>query len=193
MPSIFSERMSERSEYVIQYSGLKLGTHSFEFEIGKSFFESFDYTEILDCKVNVRLDLEKSTTMLVLLFEIKGEVTFPCDRCLEPVVLPISGNYRQVAKISDYEEPDDNDEIVVLPSAEYEIDVTKFIYDFIMLSVPYKRVHPEGGCDEEALKNLDDYLVEESAEDEDADHTEDEDNDDMDPRWKALLNIKNLN
>lgn len=181
--------MSGSKEYVIQYSGLKLGTHAFAFEIGKKFFEDFEYSELIDCKVQVKMDLEKSSSMLVLLFDIKGKATFPCDRCLEPVELAIKGDYRQVVKISDYEESDVDDEIVILPSAEYEIDITKFIYDFIMLSVPYKKVHKDGECDQEALRRLDDYLVEESGDDTDVQNDEE----DVDPRWKALINLKNLN
>lgn len=187
MPSIFSERMSSENEYVIQFSGLKLGTHSFDFEIGKEFFEAFEFSEIQNCKVNVKMDMEKSSTMLVLLFDVEGTVDFPCDRCLEPVELPIEGNYRQVVKFSDYEESNEDDEIIILPTAEYEIDVTKLIYDFIMLSIPLKRAHEEGECDPELVAKLNDFLVEELPEE-----TEEEaDEEDMDPRWQALRDLKN--
>lgn len=188
MPSIFSERMSSENEYVIQYSGLKLGTHSFDFEIGKAFFESFEFSEVENCEVAVKMNMEKSSTMLVLLFDVSGTVEFPCDRCLEPVTIPIEGNYRQVVKFSDFEESNEDDEIIILPTAEYEIDVTKLIYDFIMLSIPLKRAHEEGACDEELVKKLNDFLIEELPE-EDTDSEIDEE--DIDPRWKALMDLKN--
>lgn len=180
--------MSSENEYVIQYSGLKLGTHSFEFEIGKAFFESFEYSEIQDCKVHVKMDMEKSSTMLVLLFDVEGTVDFPCDRCLEPVTLPIEGNYRQVVKFSDYEESDD-DEIIILPTGEYEIDVKKLIYDFVMLSIPLKRAHEEGECDEEAQAKLNDFLIEELPEE--PTESEEEEDENIDPRWQALKDLKN--
>lgn len=180
--------MSSENEYVIQYSGLKLGSHLYDFEIGKAFFESFEFSEVENCEVQVKMNMEKSSTMLVLLFDISGTVEFPCDRCLEPVAIPISGNYRQVVKFSDFEESNEDDEIIILPTAEYEIDVTKLIYDFIMLSIPLKRAHEEGGCDEELVEKLNDFLIEELPE-EDTDSEIDEE--DIDPRWKALMDLKN--
>jgi uncharacterized metal-binding protein YceD (DUF177 family) len=179
--------MSSENEYVIQYSGLKLGTHSFVFEIRKEFFETLDYSEIEECEVKVKMDMEKSSTMMVLLFDIEGTVDFPCDRCLEPVNLSIEGNYRQVVKFSDFEESND-DEIMILPTAEYEIDVKKLVYDFIMLSIPLKRAHEEGECDEELVEKLNDFLIEEAPEE----NTESEENEeDIDPRWQALKDLKN--
>lgn len=179
--------MSSENEYVIQYSGLKLGTHSFEFEIGKKFFDAFEYSDIQECNVRVKLNMEKSTTMLVLLFHVNGTVDFPCDRCLEAVSLPIEGDYRQVVKFSDYEESGDDDEIMILPTAEYEIDVAKMIYDFILLSIPLRRAHEESDCDEELVAKLNSFLVEELPE-EDTDSEEDEN---IDPRWQALKDLKN--
>lgn len=182
--------MSSENEYVIQFSGLKLGTHSFEFEIGKAFFESFEYSDIQDCMVNVKMDMEKSSTMLVLLFDVEGTVDFPCDRCLEPVSLPIEGNYRQVVKFSDYEESNEDDEIIILPTAEYEIDVKKLLYDFIMLSIPLKKAHEVGECDDELVAKLNDFLVEELPE-EDTESEIDEEDEEIDPRWQALKDLKN--
>ncbi|CAG5076729.1 YceD family protein [Parvicella tangerina] len=179
--------MSSENEYVIQYSGLKLGTHTFDFEIGSKFFESFEYSDIQECAVHVKMSMEKSSTMMVLLFDVEGKVEFPCDRCLEPVSLPIHGDYRQVVKFSDYEESSD-EEIIILPTGEYEIDVKKLIYDFIMLSVPLKRAHEEGECDEELVEKLNDFLIDELPE-EPTDSEENED--DIDPRWQALKDLKN--
>lgn len=184
--------MSSENEYVIQYSGLKLGTHSFDFEIGKEFFEAFEFSEIQNCEVDVKMDMEKSTMMLVLLFNVSGTIDFPCDRCLESVTLPIEGDYRQVVKFSDFEETSDpdsyrDDEIMILPTGEYEIDFTKLIYDFVMLSVPLKRAHPEGECDEELVAKLNDFLVEELPEETETEVNEE----DVDPRWQALKDLKN--
>lgn len=184
--------MSSENEYIIQYSGLKLGTHSFVFEIGKTFFESFEYSDIQGCEVKVKMDMEKSSTMMVLLFDVEGNVVFPCDRCLEPVSLAINGNYRQVVKFSDFEESND-DEIIILPTGEYEIDVKKLIYDFIMLSVPLKRAHEPGECDEELVKKLSEFLIDELPE-ESTDLEENEPEDDqeeIDPRWQALRDLRN--
>lgn len=185
--------MSKRNEFIVQYSGLNLGVHTYEFEIGKSFFESFDIDEIGDCQIKVTMNLDKSAAMLVLDFVIGGVVTSQCDLCLEDLEIELEDEFRQIIKISDYAEPDDNDEIVVVPSAEYEIDVTKFIYDFVLLSIPLKKKHKDGECNEEALEKLKSYLVEENPDDknDESDENENIEKENIDPRWQALINLKN--
>ena len=116
--------MAKNNEYLIQYSGLSLGVHSYEYEIGKAFFESLDYHEFDDCRIKVKLDFEKSASMLVLFFSISGTVKAPCDRCLEDMLVKLNGDFKQIIKISDYEQSEETDEILVVPSAEYEIDIT---------------------------------------------------------------------
>lgn len=206
--------MSKNNEFIIQYSGLSLGTHAYELEIGKAFFESLDYHEFEDCRIKVNLDLEKSASMLVLFFKIGGTVKTNCDRCLEEMFIKLDADFKQLIKISDYEEQDENDEIFIVPSAEYEIDITKFVFDFVLLSMPPKSVHEEGECDEDALDKLNSYLVKNSNDHDDEFDFDDEDIDDedwddddneeediaeeekdsnkaIDPRWQALLDLKN--
>lgn len=198
--------MSKNNEFIIQYSGLSLGTHAYELEVGKAFFESLGYHEFEDCRIKVSLDLEKSASMLVLFFKIGGSVKTNCDRCLEEMFIKLDGDFKQLVKISDYEEQDENDEIFIVPSAEYEIDITKFVFDFILLSMPPKSVHEDGECDEDAIEKLNSYLVKNSNDhddefdfdDDDDDWDDDEDSEDeeddnkeIDPRWKALMDLKN--
>ena len=37
---------------------------------------------------------------------------------------------------------DDNDEMLILPHGEFQVDVSQYIYEMIVLSVPSKRIHP---------------------------------------------------
>jgi uncharacterized metal-binding protein YceD (DUF177 family) len=203
--------MSKNNDFIIQYSGLSLGTHPYELEVGKAFFEALDYHEFEDCRIKVGLDLEKSASMLVLFFKIGGSVKANCDRCLEEMFIKLDGDFKQLVKISDYAEHDENDEIFIVPSAEYEIDITKFVFDFILLSMPPKAVHEVGECDEDALEKLSSYWVkisydpddefdfddeyedEEDLDDDDYEDTEEEEDNNkaIDPRWKALMDLKN--
>ncbi|MDZ7742668.1 MAG: DUF177 domain-containing protein [Bacteroidota bacterium] len=78
------------------------------------------------------------------------------------------------------EEYEETDEVYVISQREYEIDVSQFIYEFINLSLPYRKIHPldENGneqCDPEVLQKLEDYKRESST----------------DPRWDALKKLKN--
>lgn len=180
--------MKAKSEYIIPFIGLKDGIHDYNFEIGVTFFESlecFDYSKV-DVKVGLKLD--KQSTMLVLHFDVKGDVVTDCDRCSDDVEVAIEGNYRVIARFTeeDYEE---TEEIINLPASEHEIDVTNFIYEFIRLSIPSKIVHEEGQCNEEMLEQLSKYLVSEEPKDpsEGANANEDEE---IDPRWAALNKLK---
>jgi uncharacterized metal-binding protein YceD (DUF177 family) len=36
----------------------------------------------------------------------------------------------------------DNEELLILPHGEHQIDIKQYIYEMIVLSVPLKRTHP---------------------------------------------------
>ncbi len=134
----------------------------------------------------VTMDMEKQSTMLVLHFEVSGNITVPCDRCSDELEVDLEGNYRLIVKFSD-DDAIDTDEIIYLTSSEHQIDVEDFIYQFIHLSAPAKRVHPQGKCNEEMMEALEEYLVTEKPEDS---VEEDSKSDKEDPRWAALKKLK---
>ena len=47
--------MKPLKEFTIQFVGLKIGEHHFEYEIDKTFFEHFEYDEFNDATLNVKL------------------------------------------------------------------------------------------------------------------------------------------
>ena len=51
--------MEQFSEYLIPFIGLKEGLHRFEFKIDNTFFESFDFLDFRDSRIQVSLDFEK--------------------------------------------------------------------------------------------------------------------------------------
>jgi hypothetical protein len=54
-----SGRMKKMKAYSISFSGLKVGTHHFDYQIDNSFFEDLDYLEFNDAELLVNLTLEK--------------------------------------------------------------------------------------------------------------------------------------
>ena len=183
--------MATAKEYKIPFTGLKLGNHSFRFELGNTFFESFEYSEIEQSSCIVDLNLEKQSTMLVLTFQVSGSAILPCDRCTDEMDVDLEGEYNLVVKFSD-EDVQDSEEIIFLPTSEYQVDVERHLYEFVHLSLPSKRVHEEGECNTDMLDALDEYLVHEdmsSETDEDSD-SNDDGNEDVDPRWAALKDLK---
>lgn len=179
--------MSNSSSYKINFVALKTGTHDFNYEIDRSFFEVFENCPIEGGKAKIQLKLDKSENMLVLNFSIDGEIEKNCDLCLSPLRVPVSGNFRQIVKFSDEEIESTDDEIVFLPTSAYEVDVQPFIYEYMVLLDPVKAIHEEGECDLSTKDILDEYMLREEVDD--VEHT-DGNNEEIDPRWSELLKLK---
>ena len=173
--------MKVNKEFLIQFAGLKQGKHQFEFEIGKAFFDDFNFEEFNDVNVKVNLVLEKKSTMLELTFKHKGTVNVPCDLSNEDFDLPVKGKLNLIVKFGD-EYNDENEEMLVLPHGEYQVDVSQYIYEMIVLSVPSKRIHPgikDGTLDAEILDKLKELAPKEEHKKED----------NTDPRWDQLKKL----
>ena len=54
--------MKPLKAYDIQFAGLKLGNHVYDYEINHKFFEYFKFDEFNDVNVNLKINLEKKTT-----------------------------------------------------------------------------------------------------------------------------------
>lgn len=180
--------MGKKSEYVIKFSNLKDGEHDFHFEIDNSFFEHFEYTDIEGANLALDMVLDKKPNMLVVSFNVKGSLTVMCDRCTDSVQIPVTGEDEIIYKFSD--EPLDDEKIICIGSNEVEIDVTMPIYEFTSLLLPSKRIHPEGECNQEMLEAMDNYLMIESDEQNSNDDESGDDNEEIDPRWSQLKDLK---
>lgn len=176
--------MKQLNEFLIPFIGLKLGKHQFEFQINKKFFEGFDYDEFESCDIKVNVVLEKKSTMLELNFKHKGTVHVPCDTTGEMFDQPVKGKLRLVVQFGDAFN-NDNDELLILPHGEHQIDLSQVIYEMIVLSVPFKRVHPgikDGTLKSAALDKLNELRVKETKK-------EIKKEEDTDPRWDKLKQL----
>ena len=59
-------------EYIIPHKALLPGTHSYNFNVNRSFFEQFEKSPILDSNINIEILLDKRIDMLVLDFSLIG-------------------------------------------------------------------------------------------------------------------------
>jgi len=169
--------------YFIPFVGLKLGKHHFEYQIDNMFFQEFDYHQFEDASVQVDLVLEKKSTILELSFKHSGTVNVPCDLTGELFDLPISGELNIVVQFGE-EYNDDNEELLILPHGEYQVNVAQYIYEMIVLSVPVKRIHTgvkDGSID---ISDYEKYITYEQPKEE---VTEEE----IDPRWEKLKDLLN--
>ena len=177
--------MKKLNDFLIPFIGLKLGKHQFEYQINKAFFESFDYDEFESADIKVSVVFDKKSTMLELNFKHKGTIHVPCDLTNEMFDFPIKGKLKVIVQFGE-EYNDDNDELLILPHGEHEINISQIIYEMIALSIPFRKVHPgvkDGTLDSEALRKLNELRVEEIKEE----NKNTEDN--IDPRWDKLKQL----
>ena len=177
--------MQTRKEYIIQFVGLSLGLHKYKFEVVDSFFNDFEYSEIKQAAIIVNLNLLKQSQMMVLEFEIRGTVKTECDLCTGVFDLPLNGIHKLIVKVGGSDTGNEDDDIITIAANEHELDLTQYIYEYITLTLPIKRVHSidkKGNslCDKEVLNKLEEFITEEEKEEEEK----------IDPRWNNLKNIK---
>lgn len=175
--------MKVTSEYLIPFIGLKLGKHKFDFSINKKFFETFEYEDFENPNIKVELILEKKSTLLELQFKHSGTVLVPCDVSGELFDLPIKGKLKLVVNFGESFN-NDNEELLILPHGEHQIDVSQFIYEMIVLSVPFKRVQ-KGSKDGSLI--TDEAEFEKSKKEKQI--TEDNTEQETDPRWDKLKKL----
>ncbi len=170
-------------DYVVPFSSLKPGRYEYDFKVDDSFFAHFEQSEVTAGNLDVRLELQRQTVMLALAFEISGTVNLPCDRCGENYDQEVECKRRMVIHLGG-EPQDDEDDIIVLPGHEHSLELGRYLYEFITLSIPSRRVHPDNadgtsGCDPEVIAKLDELRT---GDDEDG-------NAPSDPRWAALKGL----
>jgi uncharacterized metal-binding protein YceD (DUF177 family) len=167
--------------FIIPFRGLKQGVHQYEYHIGKEFFQRLEYAEVSNGNVNVDLELTKQERMLIFDFTIDGFVEVPCDRCLGEFNQVIAGKEKLIVKFGE-EWEEESDDVIIIPEGEYQFDTSKYIYEYIMLLLPMQRIHPD---DENGMTTCDQDMVNRLGSHPEVSET--------DPRWDALLKLKNKN
>ena len=163
--------------FTIPVSSLKEGLYCFE--IGNGFFEQFEESEIKEGKLKATVKAEKRPSLTDLSILIEGVVNIMCDRCLGILPYPVKCDNRLVIKSGRIHDESDPDVIVLLPE-EHEFDLKHYFYEYIYLSLPIQKVHPddENGkstCDPDMLKKIREHMV--------------IDENITDPRWDELKNL----
>ena len=174
-----------KSEYIIQFGGLSIGLHEFEFEVSDTFFSNIENSEIQSGDISITATLTKQNHLLQMHFTFEGTVKVDCDRCLKEFDFPVEGEEDLVIK---YGNPDEsNDEILVIEEGVEEFDVSHYIYEYIILAIPARRVpceldEKEFICDYETLDKLNSLTS-------DSDEAEKNNN----PLWDQLNKLKKIN
>ncbi|MGJ8659343.1 YceD family protein [Cellulophaga fucicola] len=173
--------MMKLKEFSIPFSGLKQGKHSFEYNIDNKFFEAFEYDEFNSANIQIEVLLNKTSTMLELEMKAEGTVNVFCDISSEAYDQDIDSTLELVVKFGD-EYNDENEEILIIPHGDYQVNVSQYLYEMLVLAVPSKRIHPgvlDGTLRSKAVDKLEELQPKE----------EKENKEDIDPRWDALKKL----
>lgn len=171
-----------KSQYIVPFGGLPVGLHEFEFDVNDTFFSKIENSEIVHASLEVNALLTRQNNLLQMNFEITGTVEISCDRCLKSFDFPIEANENLVIKHGNPTES--TDEILVIPEGQEEFDVAQYLYEYITLALPARKVPCELDkkqfeCDQEVLSKLN--TLASDSEEKPAPNT---------PMWEQLNKIK---
>lgn len=161
-------------DFVINIHGLSKDVHQFDYHLDDSFFKNFGQEVIQRGSLDAKVTLDKRETFIDTHFELQGSVELICDRSLEPFQYLISINRKIVFKLGE-EEKEVSDEIQIISAQRDQLEMGQFMYEFILLEIPMKKLHPKF-----ERESNEDSIVYSSSTEEDA----------IDPRWEALKKLK---
>ncbi|MBR5811849.1 MAG: DUF177 domain-containing protein [Alistipes sp.] len=142
--------MELNERYSIGYKSLSNSTFDYDFVVDDALFAAYESREVLGGNCDVKVVLAKSDSQLDVDVTIEGSVVCECDRCLEPCDIDIDYEGHLIVRLST-EEGEYDGEVMWLNPAEENLDLTQYIYESIILSLPYQRVHTEGECNPDMM------------------------------------------
>lgn len=143
-------------KYAIPYKGLSVGRHSVKFELNGDFFKDFEQSEILAGELTADIEIERGSNVMSLQVDIVGRVEVECDRCLEACSLPVEFYGELIVRVSETVDEYDG-EVMWISPMEGEVDLAQYLYESVVLGLPYQRVHAE---DENGVSMCNPQMVE---------------------------------
>ena len=122
-----------------------------------AFFAGFESSEVQHGQLHAEVSVEKQRGFLQLSIHIAGNVMVPCDRCLDGLLLPVQFHATPAVKFTDSQAAKSlpgEDDILWATAGDNELDVAPYLYDSIILSLPLRRVHPDGQCNKEMTERI---------------------------------------
>ena len=161
--------------------------HHFEYEIGDEFFRQWGSDLVTQGQFRVEVALNKHETFIEADFKIKGTANLTCDRSLEPFDYPIWTTKKILFKYGETNE-EISDEIIMINRDTTTLELGQYIYEFIALAIPMKKLHPRFRAEEITEDETAEGKIVYSSES--AEEKDKKGDDDIDPRWNILKNLK---
>ena len=139
--------MKNSRVFEIAWQGLKLGEHELIFDLDDKFLMwKYPETEYKQLNVQIKVTFDKQVNFFMFHFNIDGSLAVPCDRCGEEFELSLWDEFDLLVKLNDVEDEDQIEEeadVVFISRSETVLDISDWLYEFLMLSIPLQKIHPQ--------------------------------------------------
>ena len=169
----------------INIIGLSNKVHHFHYEFGDEFFAAYGTGLVSQGTFTADVELDKHETFLEACFKVNGQAKLICDRSLDPFDYPVNFKKKIVFKYGDADE-ELSDEIIMIHRDTDSLELGQYIYEFIGLEIPMKKLHPRYQNEPDTDDDAEGKIIYSSGE-----STHDPESDgDIDPRWEKLKKLK---
>lgn len=178
-------------EFEISVYNLSNKEHSYGFDVKDAFFERFENSLVEKGDLKIDLTLQKTEAMMTLWFHIEGTIQLICDRSLQDFDYPVNMDERLIFKYGD-EYLELSDDMFQIPAGTQLLDLSHHIYEYLMLAVPMKKIHPDLMEDEDDEDEDEEFYLVYADEEEPDDNPDDDSSEEpsTDPRWDMLKKLK---
>jgi len=148
----------KKTAYIVPFVLLKNGEQSYLFSIEKELFLENNFDEIHDCQLKAHITFNKNSSIITVNFHIYGTVNVTCDRCGDDFDMEVNIDKKLLVKLDSIIHSEEDD-MISIGKDEVDFDISPYIYQYIVLSLPMQRIHPEDKdgirhCNPETLDKL---------------------------------------
>ena len=178
--------MGRFDKFRIDLKGMRQSSLQMEYDLDNTFFADIDGQEFQKGAVKAVVAVKNNREVFDFTIAIKGTVVVPCDRCLDEMEVDVEAENLLKVKLGDTYA--DEGETVVIPENEGDINLAWYLYEFIALALPTKRIHAPGKCNTDMAGKLKKHTRRDADDDTfDADEQQERE---IDPRWESLKNLQ---
>ena len=188
------------ASFNVKLGGMAFGSETFNYHLDAAFFNEIGQSEVRGGAVEATVTVDrKREDYFDFTIECRGTLVIACDRCLDDMEHEVDTTYEVSVKLQGDDYDDSRDELILVPESWRELDVAPLVRDTVLLTIPMTHVHEPGECNREMESLLSDHAAEGLSDDASGDNTQqgdaaqEEQNGLVDPRWAALLKLKENN
>ena len=136
--------MKKNDQHIpIRISGIADGQHDFDVVVTAA---DIGLPAEFPAEVAVHVHMDKTHSQIILTVDAASTAVYPCDRCLDPVTIPVAQRFvLMYARDVTAARVLDDDEVRVINPVDAFIDIGDDVRDFALLGIPMRRT-----CGEDA-------------------------------------------